>query len=263
MGDARACGNRAAALGLAPYEQPRGEGELAIPAIRGLGGSLVHFLDEGLDHVWEAEFTATGSPANGVGLTRVDHIAQTMSYDSMLSWSLFYQAQFAMKRAAMVDVIDPDGLVRSQAIAAGDGALRITLNGAETYRTLAGNFLADSFGASVQHVAFACEDILASAGQLAARGFQVLPMGANYYDDLASRFDLAPDHLARLRAANALYDEDAGGRFHQIYSRPFASGMFVEIVQRDPGYRGYGAPNAPYRIAALKRLMRHASMPRA
>mgnify|MGYP001306913852 CR=1 FL=1 len=263
VGDAQACARRAEALGLPPYEQPRGPGELAIPAIRGLGGSLLHFVDDGLGHVWETEFTATGAPTEGAGLTRIDHVAQTMSYDAMLSWSLFYQAQFAMTRAPMVDVIDPDGLVRSQAIAAGDGALRITLNGAETYRTLAGNFLADSFGASVQHVAFACEDILATAGQLAARGFQVLPMGANYYDDLASRFDLAPEHLARLRAANVLYDEDAGGRFHQIYSRPFGSGMFIEVVQRDPGYGGYGAPNAPYRIAALKRLMRHAAMPRA
>ena len=263
VGDASACARRAEALGLPPYEQPRGPGELAIPAIRGLSGSLLHFVDDGLGHVWETEFTATGAPTEGAGLTRIDHVAQTMSYDAMLSWSLFYQAQFAMTRAPMVDVIDPDGLVRSQAIAAGDGALRITLNGAETYRTLAGNFLADSFGASVQHVAFACEDILATAAQLAARGFQVLPMGANYYDDLASRFDLAPEHLARLRAANVLYDEDAGGRFHQIYSRPFGSGMFIEVVQRDPGYGGYGAPNAPYRIAALKRLMRHAAMPRA
>lgn len=263
VGDASACARRAEALGLPPYEQPRGPGELAIPAIRGLGGSLLHFVDDGLGHVWETEFTATGAPTEGAGLTRIDHVAQTMSYDAMLSWSLFYQAQFAMTRAPMVDVIDPDGLVRSQAIAAGDGALRITLNGAETYRTLAGNFLADSFGASVQHVAFACEDILATAGHLEARGFQVLPMGANYYDDLASRFDLAPEHLARLRAANVLYDEDAGGRFHQIYSRPFGSGMFIEVVQRDPGYGGYGAPNAPYRIAALKRLMRHAAMPRA
>lgn len=261
--DAPACARRAAALGLPPYDQPRRAGELEIPAIRGLGGSLLHFLDDSLSNVWEVEFTAENAAGAGAGLTRIDHIAQTMSYDAMLSWSLFYQAQFALRRAPMVDVVDPDGLVRSQAVAADDGAFRVTLNGAETYRTLAGNFLADSFGASVQHVAFGTEDILATAAALARRGFQALPMGANYYDDLAARFDLDPDTLARLRAANVLYDEDAGGRFWQIYSRPFASGMFFEIVQREPGYAGYGAPNAPFRIAALKRLMRHAAVPKA
>lgn len=261
--DAAACARRAAALGLPPYDQPRRAGELEIPAIRGLGGSLLHFLDDSLSNVWGIEFTAVNPAAPGAGLTRIDHIAQTMSYDAMLSWSLFYQAQFAMRRAPMVDVVDPDGLVRSQAVAAPDGAFRVTLNGAETYRTLAGNFLADSFGASVQHVAFGTEDILATAQALSRRGFQALPMGANYYDDLAARFDLDPDTLENLRAANVLYDEDAGGRFWQIYSRPFASGMFFEIVQRDPGYAGYGAPNAPFRIAALKRLMRHAAVPKA
>lgn len=264
--DANACAARALHLGSTGFEQPRSADELPIPAIRGLGGSLIHFLDQpsGLTSVWDVEFGALAAqPSGDAGLTRIDHVAQTMGYDAMLSWSLFHEALFAMQQMPMVDVIDPDGLVRSQAIATPDGAFRVTLNGAETHRTLAGNFLADSFGASVQHVAFACDDILDTVERLTALGFQPLPMSANYYDDLATRFDLDPALLARLRAANVLYDEDAGGRFFQVYSRPFASGMFFEIVQRDPGYKGYGAPNAPYRIAALKRLTRQSGIPRA
>ena len=265
VSDAPAVAARAAALGSAPYDQPRTADELPIPAIRGLGGSLLHFLDagSGLTDVWSVEFEALDPADAGVGLRRIDHLAQTMSYDAMLSWTLFYQALFPMQKTPMVDVIDPDGLVRSQALETADKGLRITLNGAETHRTLAGNFLADSFGASVQHVAFACDDIFATAERLAARGFEALPLSANYYDDLAARFDLDPDHLARIQAANILYDADAGGAFHQLYARPFGSGMFFEIVQRDPGYGGYGGPNAPFRIAAQKRLLRHASVPRA
>ncbi|MGR3547487.1 MAG: 3-keto-5-aminohexanoate cleavage protein, partial [Roseovarius sp.] len=141
-------------------------------------------------------------------------------------------------------------------------AFRITLNGAETHRTMAGNFLADSFGASVQHIALATDDIFATASALTARGFEPLPMSPNYYADLAARFDLAPDLLARLAAGNILYDEDATGAFYQLYSRPYAGGMFFEILQRSGGYQGYGAPNAPFRIAAQKRLMRHKGIPR-
>ncbi|MET4128782.1 TIM barrel protein [Roseovarius sp. MBR-6] len=262
--DASATVARATALGAQPFSQPIGPGELDIPAIRGLSGSVLHFIDDksGLSDVWSVEFTPEVPKAEGAGLTRIDHLAQTMSYDEMLSWSLFYTTLFEMQKSPMVDVVDPDGLVRSQALEAPNGAFRITLNGAETHRTMAGNFLADSFGASVQHIALASDDIFATSAALMARGFKPLPMSENYYADLAARFDLAPDMLARLREGNILYDEDAQGAFFQLYSRPYAGGMFFEIVERRGGYAGYGAPNAPFRIAAQKRLMRQKGIPK-
>lgn len=256
---------RAHALGSHAFRQPIGPGQLDIPAIKGLSGSVLHFIDDtsGLSDVWNVEFTPHQKATPGVGLTRIDHIAQTMNYDEMLSWSLFYTTLFDMRKSPMVDVVDPDGLVRSQALESADGQLRVTLNGAETHRTMAGIFLADSFHASVQHIALATDDIFATVDALAARGFQALPISSNYYDDLAARFDLDPDMLAQLQAGNILYDEDAQGAFFQLYSRPFAGGMFFEIIARKGGYAGYGGPNAPFRIAAQKRLMRAKGMPRA
>jgi len=159
-------------------------------------------------------------------------------------------------------VVDPDGLVRSQALEALDGSLRITLNGAETHKTMAGSFLAESSNASVQHIAFATDDIFASAQTLQAYGFAPLPIPTNYYADLAARFDIDAGMLERLQKRNILYDEDARGKFFQLYSRPFADGMFFEIVQRTGGYEGYGGPNAPFRIAAQKRLMRQKGIPK-
>jgi 4-hydroxyphenylpyruvate dioxygenase len=180
----------------------------------------------------------------------------------MLTWSLFYISLFDVAKQPMVDVVDPHGLVRSQAIQSPDGVLRITLNGAETHRTFAGRFIADSFGSSVQHVALTTTDMFATAEALARNGFDALPIPDNYYDDLAARFGLEADFVARLRASHILYDEDATGRFLQLYSRPFGDGIFFEIVERQDGYRGYGGPNAPYRIAAQARLMRPGAIPR-
>lgn len=257
---------RALALAAAPFSQPAGPGEMDIPAIRSVGGSVMHFIDgqSGLADVWSVEFRATGTQAGeDAGLTRIDHAAETMNYDEMLSWALFHTSIFDMGRAPMVDVVDPDGLVRSQAISSPDGALRITLNGAETHRTLAGSFLAESFGGAVQHVAFATGDIFTTARRLAELGFEALRMPVNYYSDLRARFSLAPEMLAALEAHGILYDEDERGAFHQLYSRPFAGGLFFEIVERKGGYDGYGAPNAPFRIAAQKRLARPKGMPRA
>ena len=264
VGNAAETVARAQALGAAPFAQPVDPGQLDIPAIRGQSGSVLHFIDRtsGLSDVWNVEFTSLAQAEGTTGLTRVDHIAQAMSYDEMLSWSLFYTTLFDMKKSAMVDVIDPDGLVRSQAIEAQGGGLRVTLNGAETHRTMAGTFLAESFHASVQHIALATDDIFATAEALADRGFASLPISANYYADLAARFDLDARDLSRMKAANILYDEDGRGAFFQLYSRPFAGGMFFEIVQRKDGYAGYGGPNAPFRIAAQKRLIRQKGMPR-
>jgi 4-hydroxyphenylpyruvate dioxygenase len=262
--DANAAVERAKALGAETFEQPVDPGQLNIPAIRGQSGSVLHFIDEasGLADVWNIEFTPIADATTGTGLTCIDHIAQTMSYEDMLSWSLFYTTLFDMGKSAMVDVVDPDGLVRSQALATPDGHLRVTLNGAETHRTMAGTFLADSFHASVQHIALATDDIFETAEALATRGFEPLPISGNYYADLAARFDIEARMVAKLKTANILYDEDANGAFYQLYSRPFAGGMFFEIIQRVDGYGGYGGPNAPFRIAAQKRLMRQKGMPR-
>ncbi len=262
---AQATVDRAEALGATPFRQPVGPGELEIPAIRGVGSGLLHFIDRtsNLADVWEIEFEpVAGNDDTGAGLTRIDHIAQTMNYEEMLTWSLFYISLFETQKMATVDVVDPGGLVRSQAIESPDGAIRVTLNGAETHRTFAGRFIADSFGSSVQHVAFATDDIFATADALQANGFAMLPVPENYYDDLAARLGLEPDVVARLRAANILYDEDAQGAYYQIYSRAFGDGIFFEIVQRGARYGGYGAPNAPFRIAAQRRLMPATGIPR-
>jgi 4-hydroxyphenylpyruvate dioxygenase len=264
--DAGATVARARALGAATFHQPVGPGELDIPAIRGVGGGILHFIDRKSDlaQVWETEFrpVTDDAAAATAGLTRIDHAAQTMNYEEMLTWSLFYVSLFDVAKQAMVDVVDPGGLVRSQAIESPDGALRLTLNGAETHRTFAGRFIADSFGSSVQHIAFATSDLLATAEVLARNGFVPLPIPDNYYEDLAARFGLDGDYVGRLRAAQALYDRDASGHFLQLYSRPFGDGIFFEIVERAGAYAGYGGPNAPYRTAAQARLMRHAAMPR-
>ena len=81
-------------------------------------------------------------------------------------------------------------------------------------------------------------------------------------DDLEARFDLTPGLVDRLRKANILYDRDERGEFFQFYSRNFGEGFFFEIVERRDNYAGYGAPNAPFRIAAQKRAMLPKGMPK-
>lgn len=264
--DAVATVARARILGAQAFEQAVGPGELTIPAIRGLGGSILHFIDQSssLSQVWDIEFAPMNAAEveAGAGLDRVDHIAQTMDSSEMLTWQLFYNAIFETRKTPTLDVVDPAGLVRSQAIENADGSLRLTLNGAENQRTLAGHFIAEGFGSAVQHLALGTSDIFATLKALRQKGFVALPIPQNYYDDLATRFALDDDLLERLAANGVLYDRDAAGEFFQVYSHTYAEGFFFEIVERRGGYAGYGAANAPFRIAAQKRQIRPMSMPR-
>jgi 4-hydroxyphenylpyruvate dioxygenase len=257
--DAVATTARAQALGAQLFSQRVGPDQLSIPAIRGVGGGVIYFLDESspLGSVWDSEFAAVDdpTPSRDAGLKRVDHVAQTMNYEEMLTWILFYRSIFVAEKSPMVDVVDPSGLVRSQVIENASGSLRLTLNGAESQRTLAGRFIAETFGSSVQHLAFATDDIFATAAALAENGMKVLDISQNYYADLEARLGLPADLLQRLRLGNILYDRDANGEFFQLYSTNVGEGFFFEIVLRSAGYAGYGATNAPFRIAAQKREM--------
>jgi 4-hydroxyphenylpyruvate dioxygenase len=180
----------------------------------------------------------------------------------MPSWLLFYVSLFRTTKTPMVDIVDPAGLVRSQVIEGLDKRFRLTLNGAESRKTLAGHFIAETFGSGVQHLAMATDDIFATAEKLKANGFEPLQISMNYYDDVEARFGLDPDLSDRLRASNILYDRDDRGEFFQLYAPTFGEGFIFEIVERRSGYAGYGGPNAPFRIAAQKRMMRPKGMPR-
>ena len=261
--DAAATLDRAKALGAQPFAQRVGPGELSIPAVRGVGGGVIYFLDDHSDlaRVWDIEFAAEPAPGTDAGLAGFDHVAQTMNYEEMLTWILFYRSIFLVDKGPMVDVVDPSGLVRSQVIANRDGSLRLTLNGAESRRTLAGHFIAETFGSSVQHIAFASRDIFVTAEALRANGLIPLQISPNYYDDLAARLGLDAEMIERLAEHNILYDRDAGGEFFQLYTRNLGEGFFFEVVERRGAYAGYGAVNAPFRIAAQKRSIRPATIP--
>jgi len=161
----------------------------------------------------------------------------------------------------MVDIIDPAGLVRSQVVENASGTLRLTLNGAENRRTLAGHFIAETFGSGIQHLAFHTDNIFATAAALRRNGFRPLQISPNYYDDVEARFGLEPKLTERLRAENILYDRDENGEYFQLYSPTYGEGFFFEIVERR-GYRGYGAANAIFRIAALKKHLRPEGLPK-
>lgn len=257
VANAAATLDRAETLRDTPFRQKVGPGELEVPAVRGMGGSLLYFVDQQsrLGQVWDIEFARIEPAGNdhAAGLTAVDHISQSMQYEEMLSWLLFYTSLLDVQKTPQLDITDPGGIVRSQVVQTADGTLRIALNASQSQHTQSSRFLSEYFGSGVQHIAFATDDIVAAAHRLKANGVRTLAIPENYYDDLEARVDLPAERLRTLKANNILYDRDETGEYFQLYTPSFKDLFFVEIVERR-GYRGFGAINAPIRLHAQSRL---------
>jgi 4-hydroxyphenylpyruvate dioxygenase len=265
VADVEATMTRARALKVPTFEQPVGPGEMEIPAIRGVGGSLIYFTEPRPDGAqsWHDDFIAAGEGENAPALiTDVDHVSQSMDYDEMLSWLLFYTSLFALDRVPQLAIADPAGLVQSRPLVNADGSVRLILNGSQATRTLSSRFVSEHFGSGVQHIAFTSPDIFAAVTAMRAAGLDFLDIPENYYDDLEARYGLVPAFLDQLREHHILYDRDGEAEFLQVYTHVFAQRFFFEIVERRGGYAGFGAVNAPVRLAAQAREARPVTVPR-
>ncbi|WP_417824592.1 bifunctional sugar phosphate isomerase/epimerase/4-hydroxyphenylpyruvate dioxygenase family protein [Thalassospira lucentensis] len=260
--DAKATLARAQSLLAAPFNQAVGEGEIEMPAIRGVGGSLVYFLDDHseLSRIWDVEFEAAQNPGaetSKAKLRTVDHVSYSMQYEEMLTWVLYFTSIFDLGKMPTLDIPDPGGLVQSQVVQS--DALRLILNGSQSPNTQHSQFLNAFFGSGVQHLAFSSDDIFETVGFCQKNGVEILPIPENYYDDIEARFGLEPQLLDRLRAGNILYDRDDEGEYYQAYTKTFANRFFFELVERR-AYRGFGAANAPIRLASQTRMNRRSDV---
>ncbi|MFG1965550.1 bifunctional sugar phosphate isomerase/epimerase/4-hydroxyphenylpyruvate dioxygenase family protein [Nonomuraea sp. NPDC049028] len=209
-----------------------------LDAIAAPDGTELFFCRTGHpDHSsWTDDFEprAEGEPAAG-GITHIDHVALTQPRHHFDEAALFYRTVLGLRPQESLEVPDPYGLLRSKAMSTADGAVRMVLN-------------INQVGAQHipwQHIALACDDIVATARRLrAVHPDLLLAVPANYYDDLAARYDVPPE----LRELGLLYDRDEHGEFLHLYTIT-AGRVFFELVQRVGDYHGYGAANAPVRLA--------------
>ncbi|MCF6473830.1 sugar phosphate isomerase/epimerase and 4-hydroxyphenylpyruvate domain-containing protein [Nonomuraea sp. MG754425] len=201
-----------------------------LDAVAAPDGTEIFFCDDG----WLADFGGPGAPVAGE-VTRIDHVALTQPPHYFDEAELFYRSVLGLSPQESLDLPDPYGLLRSKAMSAPDGSVRMVVNVAQVG---AGHH-------PWQHVALACEDVVAVARRLRARqpGL-LLPIPGNYYDDLEARHEIDPE----LRELGVLYDRDGDGEFLHLYTVTVGR-VFFEFVQRIGGYQGYGAGNAPIRLA--------------
>ncbi|HKP06260.1 MAG TPA: TIM barrel protein [Microbacterium sp.] len=227
-----------------------GAGEETLVGVRAPDGSEVFFgVAGGAEPRWVGEF---GHPDAGDAamIDRVDHINLAQPWQHFDAAVLFFRSVLDLRAEATIEVAAPVGLVRSQVLHSSNGVLRIALNLVPSGAT--------EDAILPQHIAFATRDALALARAARERGFRPLDIPANYYDDIEARYQVDPALLAELRELNVMYDRDESGEFLHFYTHPVGT-VFLEIVERRGDYAGYGALNAPVRLAAQYQHRRHIS----
>jgi len=252
--DPLAAVGRATAMRSQRHDSPVGPNELRVPAIVAPGGNLIHFVPEmlGANGLYETDFILEdeGAGANDAGLHRIDHVALGLALDQLDTWVLFTRAVLGLEPGESLELADPFGLIRSRGVANVDRSLRLVLNVSLSQRTRTARTLSVTGGGAVHHIALSCADIFETAAKLRANGTRFVPISDNYYDDLATRIDIDPALLSRMRESGVLFDRSPAGDYLHIYTESFEGGLFFEVAQRVGGYDAYGALNAPARMAS-------------
>ena len=240
---------RAAALRAPLVPRHRNWDEAELVAIEAPDGVEIFLCEQGSD--WRGDFDpcADDQPFSAkTRLTGIDHVALAQPLTLFHESVLFYRSLLGLVPLESQELASPNGLIRSQALTS--GTTGETVSFVLNVPVLGGG---RTESRPVQHVAVRTADIVETARSVSAQGLSVLPVPVNYYEDLAARLGLDRAALETYRRCNILYDEDPAGRaMRHFYVTSARGGVLFEIIDREPGYLGYGAGNALVRMAALE-----------
>ncbi|GAA2613401.1 TIM barrel protein [Actinomadura fulvescens] len=195
---------------------------------------------------WTDDFAEDRRDPGHGEITHIDHVALTQPWHLFDEASLFYRSVLGLRPHESLELPDPYGLLRSRAVSTADERVRIAVNVAHVGHVGPHEGTSD---VAWQHAALASTDIVATVRRFRAAGAAQLIVPDNYYDDLEARHDLGAERHRLLRELRLLYDKDEHGEFLHFYTAT-SGRVFFEVVQRIGGYQGYGAVNAPVRLAA-------------
>jgi 4-hydroxyphenylpyruvate dioxygenase len=249
--DAAAAQRRAIELGARPVPSHIGPMELNIPAIEGIGGSLIYLVDRygPRGTIYDVDFVplpgVEQNPA-GVGLTAIDHLTHNVHKGRMDVWSGFYERLFNFRQIRYFDIEGKLTGVRSRAMTSPDGKIRIPIN--ESGGSVPGRvdqieeYLQAYRGEGIQHIALATRDIYRTVETLRADGVGFLDTPDTYYDLVDKRLPGHGENMARLRRDRILIDGGKEGLLLQIFTDTMIGPVFYEIIERK-GDEGFGEGN--------------------
>jgi 4-hydroxyphenylpyruvate dioxygenase len=235
--------------GATPVSCPRGPGELEIPAIEGIGGSLLYLVDRyGAQQIYDVDFEPVEGAArdtNAAGLHTLDHLTHNVNRGRMNHWAEFYEKIFNFRQIRYFDIEGQQTALLSRAMTAPDDKIRIPLNESQDEHSQIEEFLREYKGEGIQHIAMATDDIFATVDQLRANGIRFQDSPDTYFDMIDERLPGHGHDVAEMRKRKILIDgspETGEGLLLQIFTENMVGPIFFEIIQRK-GNQGFGEGN--------------------
>ena len=240
-------------------EARTGPGELNIPAIKGIGDSLIYLVDRypendygntiydvdfkplaGFEAFWKGE----APPPAGAGLAYVDHLTHNVHRGRMKEWAEFYERLFNFREIRYFDIEGKVTGLRSKAMTSPCGRIRIPINESADDKSQIQEYLVDYRGEGIQHVALGTDDIYTTVEALRRNDVAFQDTPDTYYEVLETRLPGHKEDTARLAQNRILIDgaPAADEMLLQIFTKTVIGPIFFEIIQRK-GNQGFGEGN--------------------
>jgi 4-hydroxyphenylpyruvate dioxygenase len=250
--DAKAAHARALELGATNVTSDVAEGELAIPAIEGIGGSRLYLVDTygTAGSIYDTDFdflpdAAESEASHASHLVYIDHLTHNVHRGRMAHWADFYERLFNFREIRYFDIEGKQTGLISKAMTSPCGKLRIPLNESRDDKSQIEEFLRDYNGEGIQHIALGSDNIYATVDILRERGIAFQNTPDTYYELVDDRVVGHGEPTAELEKRRILVDgapTEGQGLLLQIFTQNVIGPIFFEIIQRK-GNEGFGEGN--------------------
>lgn len=227
---------------------------LDAPAIVGIGGSLLYFIDrhgaKGSAYDDEFEWLGERDPRpEGAGFYYLDHLTHNVYRGNMDKWWAFYRALFNFRQIHFFDIEGKRTGLVSRAITSPCGKIRIPLNESTDDLSQIEEYLKSYRGEGIQHIAVGTDALYDATDRIAENGIAFMPGPPDTYYELSKqRVAGHNEPIARMAAHGILIDGEGvvnGGMTKillQVFSKTVIGPIFFEFIQRK-GDEGFGEGN--------------------
>jgi 4-hydroxyphenylpyruvate dioxygenase len=238
----------AVAQGAVPFDAKPGYMELRLPAVYGIGNSVLYFIDRyGPEHsIYDVDFRpipGADQKPKGVGLDTLDHLTHNVQRGNMDVWSGFYERIGNFKQIRYFDIEGKQTGLFSRAMTAPCGKIRIPINESADDKSQIEEFLRAYRGEGIQHIALSTPDIYKTVADMRKQGVTFMDTPDTYYDNIGKRVKGHKENVDKLRELRILIDgAPTEGILLQIFTSTVIGPIFFEIIQRK-GNEGFGEGN--------------------
>ncbi|MEM7212636.1 MAG: 4-hydroxyphenylpyruvate dioxygenase, partial [Pseudomonadota bacterium] len=215
---------------------------LDVPAVVGIGGSLLYFIEDydAGRSPYERKFDWLGArdpQPTGAGFYYLDHLTHNVMRGNMDTWYRFYAEAFNFKEIRFFDIEGKLTGLTSRALTSPCGKIRIPINESSDEKSQIEEYLKQYKGEGIQHIAVGTEDIYAATDLIAQQGVEFMPGPPEaYYARSQTRVTGHQEPLERMKQHGILIDGEGvvdGGQTRillQIFSKTVIGPIFFEFI---------------------------------